>query len=116
MDHFHPQTKSFVVNAVGFASHPVLCMGRLTYSGFIIRGFHLHPIMVDFGEISTLERLDNDTIDGAFLGHSVGNWSDIYVEKYSTHILFFHPHPGSRPLGGAKSAPIFTKIGAELCL
>jgi hypothetical protein len=89
MDHFHPQTKSFVVNAVGFASHPVLCIWPVDSAGFVIRGFHLHPIMVDFGEISTLERLHNDTIDGAFLGHSVGNWSDIYVEEDSDDILFF---------------------------
>jgi len=88
LDHLHPETERLCFDSPQFIDNPV-CLWSVGNDGLLLRSFHLHPLMIDLGSIKEPIDLRGDTIDGAFIGCSFGNWAEVCVETDSDNILVF---------------------------
>jgi hypothetical protein len=86
IDHLHPEMRRFFFDSSNFSAVPATCFWRLGAKGFLGRCFYLHPLMIDFSRIGSLEILKTQPIDGCFLGRGLARWDDIYVEEDSDNI------------------------------
>ena len=89
MEHLHPEMNRYFWNSQRFSTRPFLCFWELPGRGWLCRNFHLHPLMLDFSTLTAAGVLENDTIDGEFIGHHIGVWDDIFVEQDSDRLLMF---------------------------
>jgi hypothetical protein len=74
-------------------------------NGFLLRGFHLHPVMIDLSEnspIRNVNMLREDASDSHFIGHAIGRWSDVHVETDSDDFFMCSLHPVKE----ARSPPV----------
>lgn len=88
LDHLHPETNRLRFDSPQFIENPV-CLWPIENKGLLLRAFHLHPLMIDLSTLREPTDLRGDTIDGAFIGSSFGNWTDIHIETNSDNILLF---------------------------
>lgn len=86
LDHLHPEMERYNWNSDDFSSHPTMLFWSM-HGGYINRNFHLHPLMVDFSSVALHGSLVHDTIDGEFIGASIGIWDDIHVVQDSDDLL-----------------------------
>lgn len=88
-EHLHPALRRNFINSPDFSSFPTFICWSLGAKGMIIRGLHLHPLMIDFSRVGGLDTLKESgaTIDTTLLGRGVENRSDIHVETDSDNIF-----------------------------
>ena len=86
LGHLHPQMLRYFVDSGDFSTFPALCCWSLGERGFLLRAFHLHPIMVDFARVTNFEALERQSIDGVFLDNAFGEDAAIAVETDSDNI------------------------------
>lgn len=86
LQHLHPEMSRYFVNSPDFSTFPAICCWGLGSKGFLLRAFHLHPIMVDFSRVTNFEALSIQSIDGVFLDTAFGDASDVAVETDSDNI------------------------------
>lgn len=86
LEHVHPETARHFVDSPDFCTFPTFCMWRLGTEGMLVRSFHLHPLMIDLSRLDSLDSLKEQTIDGALLGHALGDWADVHVETDTDNI------------------------------
>jgi hypothetical protein len=107
LDHMHPETSSAFVDSDRFPRAPSFCMWSMK-QGILLRGFHLHPIMIDFSDPSSIRNLDNlrtVTTDGHFIGQTISRWSDIHVETDSDNFFMCSLHPANSRLPAISRLP-----------
>ncbi|MGE3874299.1 MAG: hypothetical protein AB7F74_15215 [Parvibaculaceae bacterium] len=95
LEHLHPESASSFVSSDCFPHRPSFCLWPAK-DGFLLRGFNLHPIMIDLSESSPIKHLDimrTDASDGHFIGHATGRWSSIHVETDSDNFFMGSLHP-----------------------
>lgn len=93
--HLHPQLKRNFVTSYNFATFPTFLFWSLGAKGLLMRGLHLHPLMIDFARVDGLETLAETTMDTILLGRGIANWSDIHVETDSDNIFVCSHTPRS---------------------
>ncbi|MEC4868840.1 MAG: hypothetical protein SAJ11_22430 [Jaaginema sp. PMC 1078.18] len=86
MENLHPEIKRYIWGSQEFTKYPHLCLWKSPHDdGFLIRAFHLHPLIVDLGVVTidskeqALNALSSSTVDGNFIGYLIGNLDDIYI-------------------------------------
>lgn len=84
--HQHPELQRYRWESDNFSSRPFMLLWDAP-NGWLCRSFHLHPLMIDFSSPTTRNILRRDTIDGEFIGESVGIWDDIEVVQDSDDLL-----------------------------
>ncbi|MCW5744770.1 MAG: hypothetical protein KIT36_01040 [Alphaproteobacteria bacterium] len=87
LEHLHPQMRRYFVTSRDFSTFPAVCCWDLGGKGILMRCLHLHPLMIDFSRIESVEALKEQSIDGALLGRALGNWAEIHVETDSDDIF-----------------------------
>lgn len=110
LDHLHPAAASAFFNSDKFTSQPTFCLWPMN-DGFLVRGFHLHPVMIDLSESSPVRNLDilrTQASDGHFTGQAVGRWSDVHVETDSDNFFMCSLHPAK-----ASDAPSASDLPAQ---
>jgi hypothetical protein len=78
--------KRYFWTSDNFSTRPFVCYWDAP-GGWLCRNFHLHPLMFDFSRTAETAILERDTIDGEFLGETVGVWDDIHVIQDSDELL-----------------------------
>jgi hypothetical protein len=78
-EHLHPEMNRYFFTHEDFSTFPSICCWSLGDKGFLMRCFHLHPIMVDYSSVKALDALASSTIDGEFIGAAIGKWDDIEI-------------------------------------
>src|SRR5262249_39838078 len=99
LEHMHPEAESTFIDSDQFTQMPTFCMWRMK-QGVLLRGFHLHPVMIDFSDSSSIRNLENlryVTTDSTFIGQAISRWSEIYVETDSDNFFMGSLHPTSTP-------------------
>lgn len=86
LEHLHPQMHRYFVDSGDFSTFPAMCCWSLGSKGFLLRAFHLHPIMVDFARVTNFAALEKQSIDGVFLDTAFGDAGDIAIETDSDSI------------------------------
>lgn len=79
VDYLHPESERYSVESKNFYPIPSQLIWPMGRKGFLMRSFHLHPLMIDVSKIASFEALSEQSIDGALLGRTMDEWSDIHV-------------------------------------
>jgi hypothetical protein len=94
---FHPEIEQYVWGSRNFTRFPHLCMWRgPERDGFLLRAFHLHPLLVNFSGVSGIIDFERSTIDGDFVGQIIGRWSDIGVVDDSDDVSVYSLTPSDQ--------------------
>lgn len=90
----HPEIRHYVWTVPDFTDVPHLCMWPgPDQDGFLIRAFHLHPLLVDFRGVHDVQAFEHTTIDGDFVGQLIGRWSDIHIVDDSDDLVVYSLTP-----------------------
>lgn len=84
--HLHPQLRRNFIDSWDFSIWPIFVCWSLGPKGMLIRGLHLHPLMIDLSRIGSFESLKERTVDCTLLGETLDDWSDVQVETDSDNI------------------------------
>lgn len=88
--HVHVENRRYNWDHPCFSQAPVVCTWNIPgEDGLLVRAFHLHPILVRMNNSESAVSLDENTIDGEFLGFNCPNWDAIHVETDSDNIALF---------------------------
>jgi hypothetical protein len=79
LEHLHPEMQRYFFDSTDFSTFPSMCCWSVGDKGFLMRCFHLHPLMVDYSSVKGLHALAASTIDGEFIGTAIGKWDDIEI-------------------------------------
>jgi len=101
----HPEMFRYCWDSEDFSSFPSTCWWRVESDGFLIRGFHLHPLIVDFSRIGPIDVMQSDTSDGDFIGQAIGIWSDIHIEQDSDNLGIYSITPDDALYSAPTNAP-----------
>jgi hypothetical protein len=97
LTHLHSEIEQYIWGTRDFTGSPHLCMWPgPNHDGFLIRAFHLHPLLVDFEKAKDFSSLKQSTIDGNFLGHVIGKWSDIHIVDDSDDVSIYSLTPSAQ--------------------
>jgi len=96
LKHLHPVSQSLFWNSAEFNVTPANVHWRVGDSGMLVRGFHLHPLLVRPlpGPVGAFE-----SIDGVYLQDLRQTASEIYVGADSDEMLVFGLTSRSRVIG-----------------
>lgn len=84
--HMHPEMLRYNWTSTDFSSRPFMMLWDAP-SGWLSRNFHLHPLMIDLSTPTAIDILDRDTIDGEFIGRTIGVWDDIHIVQDSDEFI-----------------------------
>ena len=101
----HPEMFRYFWDSEDFSSFPSTCWWRVGSDGFLIRGFHLSPFMVDFSRIGPIDVMQSDTCDGDFIGQAIGIWSDIHIEQNSDNFGIYSITPDDAHYSAPTNTP-----------
>jgi hypothetical protein len=92
--HHHAEMEGYFIDSQHFTRYPHYCFWPLNdRKAMVVRAFHLHPIMVQIPANAKLDTLDQDTIDGDFVGHIVGDFTKISVVRDVDDLVIFSLSP-----------------------
>lgn len=114
LENLHPEFEQYIWQSDNFTVSPRLCMwDSPNGDGFLIRAFHLHPLLVNFGRITkesyhkAVLALNSSTIDGDFLGHLLGDWTGIHIIDDSDDFSIYSSTPlEDREPHGMSDSPV----------
>jgi len=90
LSHIHEEDLRYNWDNECFTASPVVCTWNIPGEcGYLLRAFHLHPILVKMNSVVSTKLLNNNTIDGNFLGLNLSKWDAIHVEGDSDNIVMF---------------------------
>src|SRR5947209_14359646 len=78
-EHLHPEMNRYFFTHENFSTFPSICCWSLGDKGFLMRCFHLHPIMLDYSSVKALDAFASSTIDGRFIRGATGHSDDIEI-------------------------------------
>lgn len=96
--HLHPEARRSFIDSPNFCTWPTLVYWSLGAKGMLMRGCHLHPLMIDVELIASFEPLTRGTVDGLLLGETLDDWSAIHAETDSDNICVCSLTPAARVL------------------
>jgi hypothetical protein len=97
LGHPHPFTVAHIVDSPATALEPISAYWSVTGEGILVRGIHLHPLMVDplYPEV-----LPEDTIDGHYVNRACPVRSQVHVVRDSDELVLFETSPLDEALPG----------------
>lgn len=95
IEHLHPFAKAHMIDGTRTASRPIGVYWRVPGEGILVRGFYLHPLMVDplHDEV-----MPGGTIDQHYLVHACPDRDRIHVVDDSDELVVFEMSPGHAAL------------------